>query len=122
VFWSLRRHWLRRLVLAVVVGTFLPVVSATVACQIGCAFADMSSAEVSMGGHQDGMASSANGQVHPGSHLQHGGPCHVGAVPALLMECDKVAVPSVRSHWNDTNRAMPVSYIWPPPEHRPRTV
>lgn len=120
MFANLRRAWLKQLVLAAVLGAFLPVVSATVACQVGCVLADASRAEAGVGTNHDAKTE-VSGDFHPGSHLQHAGACHMAAVAGLLEECASCAAAPDMSGWSCSAGESHASCIWPPPKHRPRT-
>jgi hypothetical protein len=114
----LRRYWFRRVMLALVLGTFLPVASATLACQIHCAFEDLGTLEKGYeAAHQDDQAES---QSRSGSHLQHAGPCHLAAVPALASNSNYHLAAYQAADWKATALGIPDSFVSPPPEHRPK--
>jgi hypothetical protein len=122
----LRQGWFRRAVLALVIGTFLPVASATVACQIHCAFADLAvtvpSAESDRGNNDHAWSgTNASEMMHPGSHLQHAGPCHLAVVPGVAAAAMSYSPLLVLDPWSSDGAATPASHVPPPPEHRPRS-
>lgn len=118
------RSRVQRFVLGLVLATFLPVASATVACQIACA---------SMGAaiaHQDSMAaSSAHHRSHSGStpakvhemgRLAHAGPCHLASMPTLCGDSEFHPNTGLPSLLRPVAYLLPASFVGPPPEHKPR--
>lgn len=112
------RSWrFRRFVLGLVLATYLPVVSATIACQIACAM------EVGMHGsaHDRGHVTDGPAASQDMAHLAHAGPCHLASVPSMctgdfpLLDLSRAPGPELLA---DT---LPASYVGPPPEHKPRT-
>jgi hypothetical protein len=117
----LRKARLRRLVIAVVLGTFLPVASATMACLVACAYQSNSAHLGTAGGHAyiEHDVHEVPAQ-HLGEHLKHAGPCHLAAVPVLsALEADSPK----RNEAVDWAQSLPAAFSsidWPPPKHRPR--
>jgi hypothetical protein len=120
----LRRAWIRRLLVAVMLCTFVPVVSAMVACQVHCALergephkAEHSASEAWSG---DRAAGGADGRLAPQAALSHSGPCHLAVVPAAAGDGPRPACGPVEAAWLRGEPARYASLVWPPPEHRPR--
>jgi hypothetical protein len=117
-FW---RSWFRRAFLALVLGALLPVASAIVICEIHCAVAN-STGEMTLPDHEHGGEGlNVVGGLHAGYHLQHGGPCHLAAIPGMATEEQQYSPLSPRDAWSTSSDASPASYVPPPPKHKPRT-
>lgn len=123
----LRLLRLQRLVVAVVVGAFVSVASATVACQVDCAF----QAKVSEGHHGNGhltapdVGTSEAGHhdvptQHFSDHLRHAGPCHLAAIPLLTAPARDSAMHTMSRQWTSASASAYTSFVGPPPKHRPR--
>jgi hypothetical protein len=104
----------RHLVLGLVLVTFLPVASATVACQIAC------TAMVAATSHHSSHGGSTPTKAHDVGRLAHAGPCHLASMPTLCSDAvrslDVVGLLSLRP----TAYPLPASFVGPPPEHKPR--
>ncbi len=107
----------RRFVLGLVLVTYLPVVSATVACQIACAMKMSPHASVHHMGPEEGKPTSAN----EAAHLSHGGPCNLASVPTMCSADFRLFDDIPASRLSMPAGAHPASYVGPPPEHKPRT-
>lgn len=104
----------RRLVLGLVLATFLPVASATVACQIACASKVVATA------HHSSHGGSTPAKAHDMGRLVHAGPCHLASMPTLCGGA--VPSPEVVGQLALQPAAvrLPASFVGPPPEHKPR--
>jgi hypothetical protein len=122
---SLSGLWLRRFIVALFVSTFVPVASASIACQAACAWLS-SDSHLSRAVDHDTMAASqklADHEVprrHAADHLQHGGPCHLAAVPGAASDVVEWGRFPIVHAWRSIATRDFHSFIWPPPEHRPR--
>lgn len=114
----LRATWCRRLLLALVLSSFLPVSAATLACQIDCAFDHR---DVPQGPHAGGHGiQESSSAPQGGSHLMHAGPCHLGALPALPSAATVDTAIGLPLAWGAVQVDAPASCTWPPPEQRPK--
>lgn len=114
----LRATWCRRLLLALVLGSFLPVATASLACQIDCAF---DHPDARQGPHAGEHATTSSPPApHGGSHLLHAGPCHLAALPALPGATAVDPCIGTRLAWGAVQVDAPASCTWPPPEQRPK--
>lgn len=113
----LRRHHVRHFVLAAMLATFLPMAVGSVACQILCDLQDVGTFSAH---HPEERDSPREATAHPGSHLQHPGPCHLAMVPSVWGPTDvELAVPSAHVFEPGQHR-FPASFTGAPPEHKPR--
>ena len=115
---DLRATWCRRLLMALVLSSFLPVATATLACQIDCAFAK---SDARQGQHTGGHVTQESPSApHGGPHLMHAGPCHLGALLALPAATSVELSNRTRLAWGEERVKAPASCTWPPPEQRPK--
>ena len=133
LFSIFRRELIRRLLVALVLGAFLPVSGAAVACQVHCAGeawrAPGTSHDPGAGsrhGGQDEHAAHATapggpvGPLHLSQYLSHAGPCHLSVTPVVGMSPRPLVVARPAPVWPPTPPALYASFVSPPPEHRPR--
>lgn len=114
----LRRSSIRRLLVALVLAAFLPVAGATVACQVLCAGEALGTTEAGTVSHHH--AEDAAPAPDPARYLSHGGPCHLTVVPTLVQAPLPTGTEAPQPGWDRTGRIAYVSFVPPPPEHRPR--
>jgi hypothetical protein len=118
---GLRTALVRRAVVTLMLLAFVPVLAATVACQIDCVFQSTSSAATTAQGHAAGGVSQHGEPAHQAAeHLKHSGACHLAAVPALLESAARDAPLVGAAPWVRRPADLHRSRAWPPPEHRPR--
>ncbi len=118
-----RLPWFKRLVVALMLGAFLPAIVAAYACQTLCASLSASARE----GHEEhGLADSTVHAMHelPASnhaaHLRHGGVCQVANM-VYLASTESRPLPDVHMVMlTQPVEAAFVSLIWPPPLQPPR--
>ena len=114
----LRLDRVRRLVVALILGTFLPVAGASMACQVHCVGNDLQLHDTQHHepierGHDPGPPDFTN-------YLDHGGPCHLTVVPAAAGRTAVKLQREAEHEWRAVVPTWHVSLDWPPPEHRPR--
>lgn len=118
---GLRTALVRRAVVALMLVAFVPVLAATVACQIDCEFQSNSGAAANGQGHAAGGVSQHGEPANQAAeHLKHGGACHLAAVPVLLESVARAAPLVGAARWLRPPADLHRSRTWPPPEHRPR--
>ena len=118
----LRRRWLARLIVRVVLLAFLPMTSVMARCELACTF----EAVQQMPGHSSHPGHA--GHLHKASTnalghdaMQHAGACHLASIPALATdEPGRAAIP-VTPDWTPDSGPTPRSLVWPPPKHPPRS-
>jgi hypothetical protein len=115
----LRRALIRRLLVAVVLGAFLPVAGATIACQVHCAGEEL---QLHRGSHhgQHHVDTERPASVDLARYLTHAGPCHLSTVPVVPETVHSVVPQKLERAWRPATPAAYVSFVCPPPEHRPR--
>ena len=113
-----RLELLRRLVAALMLGVFLPVAGAAIACQVHCAGNELQLHNAPHHPHSEPGHDSP--QLNFTKYLNHGGPCHLTAVPALAERTGVQLQLSAEHAWQAAVPPCYVSFVWPPPEHRPR--
>ena len=113
---------LKRLIMAVMICTFLPVSSATVACQVACAFQSGASHHktVAKGVTLSVLSMHEFPAQHVDEHLKHAGPCRLATVPALSAYEASEERGSPTNVWASSPPLRYQSIIWPPPRQRPR--
>lgn len=117
---ALRHLWWRRVVLAVALGVFLPVVSATMACQIDCVFSALHPADTTAGQSTLHVATGHETVDAGFEHSQHLGPCHLGFMTSVASDTREDLAQAPR-FWHVMPSALVRSCVWPPPRHPPRT-
>jgi hypothetical protein len=115
-----RRAQTVRAVLAVVLATFLPLTSATAACELACALERQAAPQ-----HRSADGHGERHEQAPLKHIGHGsperaGPCQLSALPFLACAAPPRLPVVVQRDWAVEAGSNPVSQIWPPPEHPPR--
>ncbi|MGK2899574.1 MAG: hypothetical protein ACSLE9_12965 [Burkholderiaceae bacterium] len=118
-----RQPWFKRLVVAVMLGAFLPAVVAAYACETTCAALSASASEVSAEDfHSDSMIVGAH-ELPPSdraAHLRHGGVCQVASMVCVATTVSRPLLGVYAVMWTLPVEAAFVSFIWPPPIHPPR--
>ena len=120
----LRALWLRRLMVALFIGSFVSVAAASIACQAACAYLSTDSHLSRAPEHHASKVpqSLADHEVpsrQAADHLKHGGPCQLAVVsPASLVEWSTGF--AIARNWRGIAPHGFHSFISPPPEHRPR--
>ena len=115
---GLQQRLLRRLVVALMLAAFVPVVSAMTMCQIDCVAKAMTGSQ---------------GQAHGHGHepvpvaLQHGSsnhlPCHFAATPIHPSASgDPAVLTIVERRWELLVVHGFASVAWPPPRPRPKAI
>lgn len=117
MFQWLGRFRFRRIVLCLVLLSYIPVVSAAVACQIACAMQVQPHASAHERGHADDRPDAARAKAH----LAHAGACTLASLPTMCTADFRLVDFSTASRLEPTAITRPASCIWPPPEHKPRT-
>lgn len=116
----LRNRQFRLFVLGLVLATFLPMASATVACEIACLLGMHS---VSEAASLAGTGSAATHAGHATEHdvrVAHFGPCHLASMPTVCGNVDTSPVNSSQLAIKPGASLLPASYVGPPPKHKPR--
>ncbi len=117
------RPWFKRLIVAMMLGAFLPAVVAAYACETTCAALSGSASE---GHDEDSHSASTVDNAHdlPASdlaaHLKHGGVCHLASMVCVAPAESKPLLGAYVDTWTQPVEAAFVSLIWPPPIHPPR--
>ena len=113
-----RLELLRRVVAALMLGTFLPVAGASIACRVHCVGDELQLHKAQH--HEYSKRSHNSTQLNFTKYLNHGGACHLTVVPAVA-ERTGVQLPlKAEQAWQAAVSPCYVSFVWPPPEHRPR--
>lgn len=114
--------WVRRVVVAMVLGTFVPVASATIACQVHCATQSATALHAAAAGAhpQDADHGTSGWKPTFDRYLTHGGPCHLATVPGVVAARSAAPTLDLQPGWLPTPMAACIAFVGPPPEHRPR--
>lgn len=117
------RPWFQRLIVAMMLGAFLPAVVAAYACETTCAVLSASASEVhGEDSHSDSVVHNAHelpASDHA-AHLKHGGVCHLASIVCVASAESKPLLGVYVDTWTQPVEAAFVSLIWPPPIHPPR--
>jgi hypothetical protein len=117
------RPWFKRLIVAVMLGAFLPAVVAACACETTCA------AISTVVGQLNEEHSHSEGTVHseqemPASdhaaHLKHGGVCNLASMICVAPAEAETLVGAHVDTWTQPVQDGFESFIWPPPTYPPR--
>lgn len=114
------QHWCRRLLAALMLVAFLPVVSAALLCEVHCAAKAASNGHEGTG-HDDAVDDPSEHAF--GGHLHDAGRCHLATTTLAAADSD-LAWPSraSRDHWLPVAGRRLTSVVWPPPRPRPRAI
>ncbi len=118
-----RLPWFKRLVVAVMLGAFLPAVVAAYAFETLCAALSASASEVhGEDSHSDSTVLGAHelpASDHA-AHLRHGGVCHLASVICVAPTESRPLLGVHLVMWTQPVEAAFVSLVWPPPIQPPR--
>lgn len=117
----LRKMQVRCFVVGLVLATFLPMASATVACEIACLMAGLTQGALQQDNHSSSERHHPQGPEHDLARLGHGGPCHLAAMPTMCGSIVAAHRADVSATARQLTDLLPASYVGPPPEHKPRT-
>jgi hypothetical protein len=109
---------LRRLLVALILATFVPVTSSALACQARCDAGEEGHGAGTMTGETRPRSIAAG--IDATAHLMHSGPCHLSLIPALAQALLPAEPIGIVPAWPPTRRETYVSETWPPPEPWPR--
>jgi hypothetical protein len=111
--------------------TFLPLTSVMAQCELTCALG-ASAQSVSHAEHAASVRHMHHAHhAHYAQHepdkaldhasMQHAGACHLAAIPVLATDEPGKTPTAVTPDWAPDSRSTPLSLVWPPPEHPPRS-
>lgn len=110
------RQLQHRVLIVLVLATYLPASIAAIACEADCAAQEMLG--LGMGHHQSGAEDHALGDG--ATPLHHSGPCHLMFVPAVIDGNVARALEGSASVWSPGYCTAYASVVWPPPRHPPK--